>query len=226
MNRKAAAVAAVLVLAGLAGCAQISVHTTVAADGTIEEYKTTINTSTTVYGLLSQQAENEGYNDIGAYLTSDINKSAYDDVVYNETVNQETATMTLRLIGFDPSNEEPISTTRSNGTLEFEDRSFVSDSIDGSIDSESSIDIGSDSGSGAQVEYTLRMPGEITNSTADEVDGDTATWTINSSSSDSESRIYAESEVPSGGFGPGFGVTGAVSGVIAAVGLVLLRRRN
>ena len=55
-------------LVGLSGCAQISIHVTVTADGEIAEYRAIVNTSTDAYGFAASQAESKGYDSVEEWV--------------------------------------------------------------------------------------------------------------------------------------------------------------
>lgn len=216
MNRRLLGIGALLVLVGLAGCAQISTSVTVAEDGVLEEYEVTINTSTTVYGLLSEQAKEDGYDNLRDQLTSDINESRYDELEYDEEINGDDATIYLRLEEFEPGSGSSISITRSDGQLVYEDTTWLNESAEESEYEELM--------SGMVLEYRLTMPGEITDSNADEVNSNTATWTATGADAYTNTRIYAESDVPSGLLGTDFGagaVAIGVGGLVVGAGLVV-----
>lgn len=210
MNRELGAAVAVLALVGLAGCAQIAVDSTVSAEGEIESYGVTVNTSTTVYGFLNREAINRGHADIGEMWIEGIDRDDIASYSYNETVGFDEATLRFRIEGWTPGPDSDISITESGGTLVYEDTMWVNETA--AEDNEESGSL-----SGLTVRYRLTMPGEITDSNADEVDGTTATWETTGPGAMNDNRIYAESDLPSSSaLGPGFGFgTVAVLGVVA-----------
>lgn len=218
-NRLVPALALALLLL-FAGCASMSVDSTVAADGTIETYSIEVNTSTTVYGLLTESAKDDGYDSLEESFLSDVNRSSYENVTYDEEIDGDSATISLTLTGFDPSASDSVNVTESDGKLVYEDTTFVNESAQVTDDQESYM-------SGLTLTYSLTMPGEITDSNADEVDGDTAEWTATGTDAMTDTRVYAESEKPSGIVDsvPGFGVTAGVVALVAGLGVLALRRR-
>lgn len=169
----------------LSGCVTVSVNSTVGSDGTIELYEVELTMAQKTYDGLQQMAHEKGYSSIEAYLTADLNKSRVANIEYAKSDTGRNKTITLRLVGYTPPENGAISTTKRNGTVIYVDRTFTGPE---------------DASSGIPVQYTLTMPGKILNSTADNVEGNTATWDLNSSES-SQTRIYARSEI-STGYGP------------------------
>ncbi len=223
LNRKRAGLLALGLLVLVSGCAQVAVHSTVAGDGTIDEYRLQINTSRTAYGYLDEAAEAEGYDSIGPWLLRDVNESAAEDVAYDETFDGDRVSMEVTITGLDPTTTDTITVERSDGRLVYEDLTFVNESA--LVDAGESENLAGTFSAGTSVDYYLTMPGKITDSNADEVDGKTAAWHESGRDAFVDNRIYAESEVPVGsslsvpGFGAGVGVVAL--GVVAFA----LRRR-
>jgi hypothetical protein len=210
----------------LSGCVTVSVNSKVNSDGTIESYEINMTMSEMVYGLMQRSASENGYSSVKEYLLSDINKSQAEKIEYEEKSSEGNKTITLRFKNFKPSENGSISVKKKNGMMIYEDRTFMGSGNTTQQGSSSKI----------QVEYELTMPGKIKNSTADSVDGDTATWEISgsnsSSSSDSGSKesrlIYAKSDISSG-LGPiaiaGIGIGGLVI-IGIAIGAFLFYRSD
>lgn len=186
-----------VLLTVLSGCVTgtVSVDTTVGGDGTIESYAIQMNMSQESYNYLERASRSEGYSSVEYYFKnitiSNINKENVKNIVYSESSEDGNKTITLRLEGYTPTESRSISATKQNGTLVYTDRTFM-DSGNG---------YGGSTAGGLSIHYTLTMPGKILNSSADSVEGDTATWDLNSSEA-SRTRIHAKSEV-STGFGIG-----------------------
>lgn len=218
-TKKYAALGLLGVLLATAGCATISVNSTVAADGTIEEYRIQVNTSTQVYAFMNEGAKDEGYNSLRDQMTSDINESAVENITYDENIEGDSAEIMLKMEGIDTDSMPGINITESDGEMTYHDRIFVNESADPS-----------DSGSFADsltVVYKLTMPGEITDSNADEVNGNTAEWHSTGSDAMTNTPVRATSDVPiTSAFGiPGFGplaLLGALA--IITIGVVMLRQ--
>jgi len=218
----------VVALVLLSGCASFTVESTVNADGIIEEYVVEIDTSRTVYGLLSESASEEGYDSVEASFRDEYNESHIGGFEYEETVEGDEATMTITLTDLDPSGSDNITVEQSDGQMTYVDRTFYNESqASGSAESgTNSSEFGESLMSGLSVDYTLRMPGEITDSNADEVDGNTATWNATGSGAMEETEIRATSNVPTSAFGPGFGAVPAILGVLLGTGLLARRLKR
>lgn len=187
-----------VLLTVLSGCITdpVSVDATVGGDGTIESYEIRMNMSQESYNYLERTSRSEGYASVGKYLknrtTSRINTQNVKNIEYSESSEGENKTVTVRLEGYTPSESSSISATKQNGSLVYEDRTFF----------DPDAGYGRDMPGGIPVHYTLTMPGKIQNSTADTVEGDTATWELNDFEV-SQTRIRAKSEVSTG-----FGISG------------------
>jgi hypothetical protein len=170
----------------LSGCVTVSVNSEVNSDGTIESYEINMTMSQMVYGLMQRSASENGYSSVKEYLLSDINKSQAKKIEYEEKSSDGNKTVTIRFKNFKPSGDGSISIKKKDGMMTYKDRTFMGTTNTTQQGSSSKIN----------VEYKLTMPGKIKNSTADSVDGDTATWELSGSN---ESRlIYAKSEISSG----------------------------
>lgn len=202
----------VVALVLLSGCASFTVESTVNADGTIEEYVIEIDTSRTVYGLLERSAQEDGYDSLEESFRAEYNEDHIGGFEYDETLEGDDATITLTLKNVDPSGSENITVEKGGGEMTYTDRTFA----DESNSDQSSSEV--ETSGGVSIDYTLRMPGKITDSNADEVDGNTATWNMTSGE-----EVRATSNVPTFAFGPGFGVVPAVVGVLIAIGLFARR---
>jgi len=219
VQRKAAAVAGLALLLVLAGCAHVTVHSTVNADGSIAEQTYQVNMSRTAYGYLEEAAEEDGYDSVEDSVLSEFNESEREQISYSEEYNGDTVTMTLSRTDFVPTADDGISVTTEDGELVYEDVNFVDEEAAARDGTEFS---GSFTG-GMSVDYYLTMPGEITDSNADVVDGNTAEWHESGSEAFNDNRIYARSEIPTFSNVPGFGAVGAVVAILATA-LVVLRR--
>lgn len=211
---------AVILALALAGCAQISIHSTVAADGTIEEYRMQINTSRTVYGFLEQSAEDEGYDSLRESFLANIDESRADQVDYDEEFSGDSVSITITMKNFDPPPDSSISITEQDGMLIYEDTIFVNESAQEGEESELAQSITA----GLSVDYYLAMPGEIVDSNANEVDGDTAEWHEFGKDAFIDNRIYAKSEVSTGIGVPGFGIGVALIALATIISFMKLRR--
>lgn len=207
----------VVLLLLLAGCAQVSVNSTVTADQRIEEYRMDIETSRMVYGLLKDAAEEEGHDSIGDSLLSDIDRSRVGEVTYDEEFDGDSVTMMITMTDFSPSASGNISVTKEDGFIIYEDLTFIEEGTQSDVEYNIT--------SGLAVDYTLTMPGKIVESNADSVDGNTAEWHATGSDAFSDTRIYAKSEISSGLLGDLVGVILGVSflGAVVAGGYATYR---
>lgn len=206
MSRKYVAVVAVVLLAGLSGCATISVTADVGGADTIDRYEMNISTSTTVYGFLDQAAQEDGYDDVGEMITSNASIPE-ENFEYSEEIDGQEAMMRVEISDVDVGSMPAISIEETDGQLVYEDTAFYNASAAGA---EPDSEIGSEMMSGFVLEYTLEMPGEITESNADEVEGNTATWTRTGGDAFDNTSIEATSEASSSVLSPGFGVIPAI----------------
>ena len=219
MNRKLLAILCVGLLVGLAGCATISVTSDVNSDGTIERYEMNISTSTTVYGFLNQAAVEEGYDSFEDQIKDGENISS-ENFEYEETIDGNDATIRIAVSDINASGVNSITVREEDGQLVYKDETFVEELNESTETTETSEDIMS----GLVLEYRVNMPGEITSSNADEVDGSTATWTRTGSEAFSNTSIQATSEAGSALSTPGFGVSVALVAILSLIAAAVLRR--
>lgn len=219
MNRRLLAIAGLVLLVGLSGCATIEVTAEVGDANTIDRYEMNVSTSTTVYGLLNSQAQEEGYDDLGDQIRGGRNIDS-DQFEYNEEIDGDEVNINIEITDLPVENSTSISIEEQDGQLVYTDTTFLNESSEGSAtDSE----YGSELLSGLTLEYTLEMPGEITNATTSDIDGNTATWTSTGENAWTDTRIRAQSEGGSPLSTPGFGVPAATLALLAAA-LIGLKR--
>lgn len=201
------------VLVVLSGCVTASVESTVEADGTVSEYDVRLDMSPSVYDGLRNQAQQEGYDSLEAYLLRNVNTSRMDEPYqYDENLNGENVTINMTFTNWNPGPESGVSTTVSDGNVTYEDRTFLT------ADEEADVAFGD----GVAVEYRLTMPADITSSNADRVQNNTAVWDY-AADEPVQEPIRATSPAPSSVFGPGMGIPVAVVALLAAA---LLARRD
>ncbi|MDB2283674.1 hypothetical protein PM038_00090 [Halorubrum ezzemoulense] len=219
MNRRLLAVAGLVLLVGLSGCATIEVTAEVGDANTIDRYEANISTSTTVYGLLNSQAQEEGYEDLGDQLRGgrDIDSDRFE---YSEEIDGDGVNINIEVTDLPVENSTSISIEEQDGQLVYTDETFLNESAQGST---AESEYNSELLSGLTLEYTLVMPGEISNATTDDVEGNTATWTNTGENAWSDTRIRAQSEAGSPLSTPGFGVPAAALALLAAA-LIGLKR--
>lgn len=227
-----------------AGCVDIVVNSSVAADGTVESYNVEITANNSIFGTMESQARAAGYDSFGAFFLAEnvsADRSNAESVNINQERGPQNTTVTIEMQNYDPGPDSNISVSVQDGTVTYEDVTFgtQSDATPTPTPAGGGMDLG---GSGGSIEYTLEMPGQVqTASQGGTIDGNTVSWEIEG---DGNLYIYAESTVPdqgsgssggdgsggsggdgggSSGFGPGFGVVGVVV-ALAIVALVARRR--
>lgn len=175
----------------LSGCltGPVTVESSVGGDGTIQTYTVEINMSQGVYNYVNQRVRDEGYQSVEVYFRSEleqrIDTNNAERIEYEESSAGDNVSIRIRLEGYTPSERSPISTTTQEGYLVYEDRIFMA--ANNEQQDHPLVE--------RPLQYTLTMPGEIQNSTADSVAGDTATWHLNRREAQ-HTRIYAKSEMP------------------------------
>ncbi|MFC6613694.1 hypothetical protein ACFQAS_01755 [Halopenitus salinus] len=220
MNRKVLAAVAVALLVGLSGCATISVTAEVGDANTIERYDLNITTSTTVYGWLNEAAKEEGYESLRDQMTDDVDVES-DRIEYSEEIDGDEATINIQLSEIPSSEMDAITLEEDDGELTYTDTAFVNESAQ----SEETSELGGEAMSGLVLDYTLHMPGNIVESNADEVDGNTANWTRTGGEAYTNTHIEARSEMPSALPVTGFGIVAAGLGILMFT-LLLTRTRK
>ncbi len=201
----------------LSGCATVSVHSDVAGDSSISEYRIDVNTTTTVYSLLNDRAESAGYENFSSQLRAGINESNAESVTVDSAIEGEQVQFTLVATGYDPVSNENLNVTTEDGTLVYSDTTFYNAS--------QSTDFDAGVGSDLEMRYTVEMPNDVdTARGADSVNGSEATYSASGPDAFSETQVYVTSEASAVPV-PGFGVTVAVVAVLGAA-LLLRRGRN
>jgi hypothetical protein len=211
------AVLAVIVVAMLVvstGCLTADVATTVNNDGTIDEYRIELQMNSMLHSTLEQSAHEEGYDSVAESLAAEYDEDDFGNISYWEEDRGNDEAVILVFSEFDADAMDGLSVNVTDGRIVFEDRIFAGSYEETNASEEYDGEI--------TVEYTLTMPGQITNSTADEVEGNTATWERTDSDAMTTTRVYAESKRADGL--PGFGVAAAVAALVATLGALAVRR--
>ena len=224
MNRRSLAIVAIGVMIALSGCATVEVTAEVGDENTLDRYEVDISTSTFVYGLLDEEAQEDGYDGIEDQLVGDIDVD--DDRIEFETeIDGDDARMSLEIQEVPASELDDITLEETDGMLRYTDTAFAEEADEPAEDEEMD-DFAEDMLSGFVFDYTVIMPSEVTDSNADQVDGNTATWTETGADAFEDSEVYAESEAPSALSVPGFGVVPAVLAILSVVGMLAISRRS
>ena len=187
----------VLLIAALlsAGCVDLSTNVEVTSDGTLSQMSVAFKTSSSTYILLKDEID-ESLSELRnrdfyrTYFVTDIKNDGRDFI------------LTIR-------NIKPIPISEYD-TMKF-------DSYDGKVTFRDFSEHGNDElySMGGSITYTLKMPGTILDSNADEVEGDTAVWFFRNGETD----IWATSKASTFSI-PGFGIILSfivIATVIAAV---------
>ncbi len=188
--------------ASIAGCATMSVYAKVNPDTTISNYKVTLETTSTVYGLIGDQLKSNFDADLMNYSeqrTGDnvtITVTAKNTLQSNDTANWSVKKVDNRMVYFD---------NRLTSMSEKDASNAISDAMLKSV----------------AVHYYLEMPGKITTSNANKTDNNKAEWHLQGETL--STPIRAESEVPIIPSLPGFGPVLALLGITGAF-LVLNKR--
>lgn len=194
--RQILAMVALASLVALAGCGTVSVTSEVEDAQTISTYEVRANMSTEAYSVMNEGAKEQGYDDVSSLIADRVGEpGAPIDTSTNITGDRARVSVTATDVA--PSNLTAVNMTVRDGRLYYHDRSFaVPDAVDESQ---------SQYYQSVVVEYELTMPGEINSSTADEVDGDTATWRETGADAFSSMNVSASSPAPSEAGAPGLG---------------------
>lgn len=217
MNRRLLAVVGVILLVGLSGCATVSISAEVSDANTVEEYEMNISTSTTVYALLESSAQDDGYENLEeAFTDGTFNSSAAESVEYSEQIDGNDAVISIQVSELNVSESESISIQEEDGDLIYRDNTFLDEDFNASE---------TDTTESLVLEYELQMPNEISESNADEVDGNTATWRRTGEDAYRGFVVEAESPKPTNNSIPGFGVLAATTALAAAALLGAYRRQ-
>lgn len=215
------------------GCLSLSIYTTVQNNGNISDMTVSINTTSYVYGLIQQSAQQHGYSTVKEYMLANATKEyggnaiGANKVDYNEAWSGDQVTMTMNIRGsFKPDEKSGMRTYRDGNYLVYEyapsgvmptptptpgpgtigyNTSGMSDAVL----------------SGITLSYYLEMPGKIVDSNANVVKGNKAEWHFNGKTMSGQ-KLYAKSEIPAT---PGFGMIPALSGILIGC-LIMAGRRK
>lgn len=217
MKRRFLAVLGVIILIGLSGCATVSISAEVNDVNTIDEYEINISTSTTAYAYLESVAEEDGYENVEELLTEDLYGSNISESIdYTEEIDGNEVTISVMYSELYVRETELITIEERDGELIYRDETVQDEDFDSSETQTTESFV---------LEYELQMPNEISESNADEVDGDTATWRRTGEDAYRGFVVEAESPEPTSSPIPGFGVLAATV-ALAAVALLGVYRRN
>lgn len=178
MKRQHVAVVALVAMFALAGCADMTVTTTVDSDGEIEQFQMETEMDQQGYALALEEAEEQGYDSVSEAMATDFEAEtdgAVSDAETNEYRDGETfvAEVTYNEVNMDQVTSVDTTIT-DDDTLIYTEES--PDSVDDEVD----------------ITYRVNMPGEIVKTNADRVDEENniAIWELDG---DTET-LYVESE--------------------------------
>lgn len=185
----------------------VTTRVEVQPDRTIN-YEIQMNMSQLAFNRVRSKARTQGYDSPGGFFKNQITSGSFSGKFnYSKSRTGDIVSMTIRLKNVTSTNGSVVA-RKANGSMVFADQAFGT-------------------WSGGTVHYYLTMPGEITNTTANRTDGNTAEWHFSGSSSD-QTRIYARSKIPNEGGINGMLMPGAaiVSGLAILIGAVVAFRRR
>ncbi len=188
----------------IAGCASISIYAKVNSDTSISNYKVEIGTTSMVYGLMSSS------------IKSNFDQSLY---TYDEKWTGDKVTITVaaknNIQSTDPTN---WTIKKVDNLMIYDDRRFSNSFVVDDTNPYSASMMKT-----VSVNYYLEMPGKITTSNANTIDGNKAEWHLQGDSI-SKTPIHAESELPVLPFLSGFETILALLGIVGAVFIMKTRR--
>ena len=216
-SRTIAVAIAVVSLLALSGCATISVTSEVEDADTLSTYDVWINTTNTGYGLMNEAAKEDGYENFSDSVVSQIGVPE-SKVESSTTIGSNQTRIHITATDVNVSNMTAVGMKVTGGELEYRDYTFTGqDSIP--TDQRQYYQ-------GVVVQYHLTMPGEISNSTADEVNGNEATWRETGADAFTSMNVSATSPAPTETSVPGFGPIVAVLALAVSVAAAHRRYRS
>lgn len=191
----------IFAVVGASGCLAIEEHVKVSGDGSIEEFRISMNMSKELYLLLLENTTSNS-------LCGDIEKNADEQVelTCDEKINGNQAIIVITAKDIKPENKsgsadsddsilDGIRVYKEGDYLVYEDYTWLDEE-----ESKESEDWG-EFASLITLDYYLEMPGKIVDSNANIVNGNKAEWHMNGNQM-GKVKIYAKSEVPKGICGP------------------------
>jgi hypothetical protein len=186
----------IIFFAVIAGCATLSVYAKVNPDTSISNYKVTIETTSMIYGMIS------------GTLKSNFDESLYN---YDEKWTGDKVIITVsaknNIQSLDPAN---WTIKKVDNHIIYDDKRFASKSEIDTSNQYSAAMMNS-----VSLHYYLEMPGKITTSNANKVDGNKAEWHLIGNKM--STPIHAESELPLIPFISGFETVLALFGIMGAL---------
>lgn len=216
-----------ITVVALGGCVEITHSVAVDTDGQIDRLEFEMDMDPTVYSLLRSESDTD-FSSEEAFredVLEGLGEGELDYESANATIDDSGSRVVMSIVieGVDPSTMENITVTEENGQMHFVDHGTYNTPDTDDSDDEDQIINQSEIYDQISYEYVLTMPGEIIDSTADEVEGDTARWDL--MDSPDEPRIEATSEIDEPGAIPGFGAIAAGLALLITILAFMVTRR-
>lgn len=225
MDRRWAIVVAVALLALMAGCMEADSRLTIDEDGELHEMEIEVTLDEATWQTLESFAEMGGYDSVEEMILEEEEEDEVEEADDHidceegaEEVSVDEDAYTIHMVC-----TEPIVADGSLISIELSDDG---DTVTYRDEGSAEMDDGGDEmgfGGEPQVNHTVVMPGEITDSNAHEVDGQEATWDINAFEGD---ELYAESGTELGvddDGATGFTLIAAAAAMLALIALAYRR---
>lgn len=244
MQRTHLILIAVLGMGLLAGCMDMSVTTEVNAEGDIDQMDIEMEMDSMMFAFMEESAQDEGYDSVEEMLAEDFQEDMGGDEVGSFSVSvtppDERDDTSDHLISINveeiPVEEmDEIETEVDNETVRFVDTDIGGDTADDDGDVGDGQDPGEMDDFGEfdeameeiNMEYVVRMPGEIQEHNADEIsdDGTTATWDMTAEEEPDE-QLFVESTIDESADDgdsdavPGFGIVAGAVALLLGIGLL------
>ena len=179
MKREHVALIAVVAMFALAGCADMTVTTTVDSDGEIEQFQMEVEMDQQAYALALEEAEQQGHDSVSEAMAAGFEAEtdgAVSDAETNEYRDGGTYVAEVAYNEVNMAESGSVDTTITDDDTLIYTEEFP-DSADDELD----------------ITYRVEMPGEIVETNADEVDegNNVAIWEIHDTDVET---AYVESE--------------------------------
>lgn len=215
------AIGVVILLTAMAGCLTMTAETTVTADGEIESYVVSIEMDEFVYNAYEQEARDDGYDDVEAYLTDGgelvENASAWESIEYSEE-EKDDGDVNIEIVaqGGNPDQLPDVNTNVTDDTVTYETTNTFEATEEGEFDEDVESQI--------SIEYVVHMPGEVSETNGEiREDNESVRWDYQDHAG--VDRYYVTSERPANDSIPGFGFLAAVLAILSITAAIVARDR-
>lgn len=216
------AIVGVVGLVVLSGCLSMSVEVDVNNDGTINSMDMEMTMDQQVYQFMQSDAQDQGYDSVEDSFRDEINEDAWESVETDVSESENEVTLTISASNGDPAEIDFINVTVEEDSITYVDsEGFSSDGQTGDGDLGEYMDQ-------IEMEYTLHMPGEVTDTTGEiQDDGTTVMWTLQDHQGVEQFEATSERSEEDGSSGiPGFGGALAIAALLMTlVAFSVWRRR-